>query len=233
MKPFDLYKALAGDPVKLRNGKKALVVNKVPTYIDANNPLIGYVVNKEHDKIEPITWTSEGSFHSQSIIDAFDIIGMWEDPRIINGIEVPRAVTLDTVENAQLYYFISLISKELVSQMGVDTFNEHCREAIKRGLVFKTKEDAQKMAKALLNYKEGKKIEWFNANEKQPELDSKILYYSIENGIGIGIVKEINYDFIDNDDKPYKLLLIYDVNDETEFITSAEYWIPVPQPPQA
>ncbi|KGQ44096.1 hypothetical protein [Gallibacterium anatis] len=75
--------------------------------------------------------------------------------------------------------------------------------------------------------------EWISANEKQPDIGSEVLYYSTENGVGVGLVKEINYDFIDDYDKPYKLLLIYDINDETEFITSAEYWIPVPQPPQA
>lgn len=75
--------------------------------------------------------------------------------------------------------------------------------------------------------------EWISANEKQPDIGSEVLYYSTENGVGVGIVKEITYDFINDEGKPYKLLLIYDVIDETEFITSAEYWIPVPQPPQA
>lgn len=231
MKKFNLNEALDGKPVQLRDRRKAFVkaILEQSRWLK-HYTVLGYARNGNNEEF--LHWDTNGNCMPDDISDD-DIVGMWEDPRIINGIEVPRAVTLDTVENAQLYYFISLFSKELVSQMGVDTFNEHCREAIKRGLVFKTKEDAQKMAKALLNYKEGKKIEWFNANEKQPELDSNILYYSIENGIGIGIVKEINYDFINDEGKPYKLLLIYDVNDETEFITSAEYWIPVPQPPQA
>ncbi|MGY6772151.1 hypothetical protein [Gallibacterium sp. ZY190522] len=75
--------------------------------------------------------------------------------------------------------------------------------------------------------------EWISANEKQPDIGSEVLYYSIENGVGLGLVKAIDYDFVNDDGNSYKLLLIYDVNDETEFITSAEYWIPVPQPPQA
>lgn len=75
--------------------------------------------------------------------------------------------------------------------------------------------------------------EWISANEKQPDIGSEVLYYSTENGVGVGLVKSIDYDFVNDYGNSYKLLLIYDPNDETEFITSAEYWIPVPQPPQA
>lgn len=84
MKPFDLNAALAGKPVKLRNGQKAIIYYRIPDeYLfksgeSATYPLYGIVFNKD-GYIDDATacWRDNGTYGQKS--SAFDIIGMYKE----------------------------------------------------------------------------------------------------------------------------------------------------------
>lgn len=85
--PFDLEKALAGEPVMLRNGSKACVLSKLPKNLDFNYipdlPLIGL----EKGSLKFIYWTEDGRTSTINDETPIDIIGMWKEPE-------PQTVTL-------------------------------------------------------------------------------------------------------------------------------------------
>ena len=87
MKEFNLGAALNGEPVMLRNGNKAIILNDARNYfkdIRLNEEvLIGFIsdVNNQDKFLYHGAWTSDGSWVSNSV-DEFDIIGMWKDPKI-------------------------------------------------------------------------------------------------------------------------------------------------------
>lgn len=85
MKPFDLQEALNGAPVMLRNGRKAFVkynlLNEVEKLEvrDTVYPLIGY--RFDGIDINTTSWSLTGkSVHWRTI--EYDIIGMWEEPKL-------------------------------------------------------------------------------------------------------------------------------------------------------
>lgn len=84
MKKFDLKAALNGEPVMLRNGKKAFVVYDLRNYQTlmgklGKKPLNGIVLNEDGDKCKyiDVEWNEAGSNASVQ----FDIIRMWQDPK--------------------------------------------------------------------------------------------------------------------------------------------------------
>lgn len=104
MKKFDLDEALNGEPVILRNGKKAVVkynlLNEVEKLEvrDAEYPLIGYRFDGIY--INTTSWSLTGkSVHWKTM--EYDIIGMWEEPKLtseqMNGI----AILYDAFSNAE------------------------------------------------------------------------------------------------------------------------------------
>lgn len=88
MKPFDLEKALGGEPVVLRDGHKAIVYYCVPDEIkldDEGTPVTfplkgmkfdqdGYLVNSS------VEWRKDGRFRCSE--SDYDIVGMWEEPKL-------------------------------------------------------------------------------------------------------------------------------------------------------
>ena len=78
-KPFDLDKALSGEPVQLRGGKHAYVYAVIPNQFTKNTTysLIGAVLY-ENGKLynNMTTWTKSGNYLSDVEIDSLDIIGM-------------------------------------------------------------------------------------------------------------------------------------------------------------
>ena len=88
MKPFDLKKALAGEPVVLRDGHKAIVYYCVPDELkldDEGTPVTfplkgmkfdqdGYLVNSS------VEWRKDGRFRCSE--SDSDIVGMWEEPKL-------------------------------------------------------------------------------------------------------------------------------------------------------
>src|SRR5699024_1405098 len=75
MKPFNLEKALAGEPVKLRNGKKAYVRHHEREHYTCR-PLVGYLENA-FGGVWLISWTRSGRADIESNDALNDIIGMW------------------------------------------------------------------------------------------------------------------------------------------------------------
>jgi hypothetical protein len=106
MKNFDLKAALNGEPVMLRNGKKAFVVYDLRNYPAlmgklGKKPLNGIVFNKDGDECKyiDVEWNEAGSNASVQ----FDIIAMWEEPKI--SIEdLPKPFKPQETES---YYYIN------------------------------------------------------------------------------------------------------------------------------
>lgn len=155
MEPFDLEKALAGEPVKLNNGNKAYIIGKVKEEYEPKYCLLGYRINK-NTSIKPETWDVTG--YAGIPYQELSIAGMWEEPkpkpkRFINGIEVPEPVTEETWENGEVYYYVMLSDSQNVRS---DLFVKSSwidRHLVMKRIVFKTEEGAEAMARALLNYK--------------------------------------------------------------------------------
>lgn len=87
MKQFDLEKALAGEPVKLRNGSKAILYYRVPDHYTLDDglkitfPLIGIIFYEDGTVESPnACWKDNGKF--TSTISGKDIVGMWEEPKL-------------------------------------------------------------------------------------------------------------------------------------------------------
>ena len=79
---FDLEKALAGHPVKLRNGTKAYVRHH-ETELSPSYPLQGYM--KYRFNHLPVVWAKTGRYFSEPAIESdFDIVGMWVEPAVFN-----------------------------------------------------------------------------------------------------------------------------------------------------
>lgn len=79
--PFNLEKALAGEPVRLRNGQKAYILKQLQEGQgpgQGSYPLIGYSVDSNDCFYEYMSWTLEGKF-STSLRYGEDIVGMYKE----------------------------------------------------------------------------------------------------------------------------------------------------------
>lgn len=86
--PFNLDKALQGEPVLLRDGLKAYIRYISPPEYTGNYILNGYIINPdEPDGITFEQWTIAGKEFNDNDEHEFDIISMWKDPE-------PNRVTL-------------------------------------------------------------------------------------------------------------------------------------------
>lgn len=99
MKPFDLEKALAGEPVQLRDGRKAKVVFQIPDELEFSSklkpeyPLIGFIYN-QHGELhhQKEYWALNGGYMLGSSNDDCDIVGLWEDNDVVKIYELAKAV---------------------------------------------------------------------------------------------------------------------------------------------
>ena len=86
MKPFDLEKALAGEPVQLRDGRKAKLIFKIPDELVFSGglrpeyPLLGFIY-KRNGELHHIKeyWSLDGGYMLGSDEDELDIVGLWEE----------------------------------------------------------------------------------------------------------------------------------------------------------
>ena len=110
MKKFNLDAALNGEPVMLRNGKKAYIGYKTPNYYVSDNgreikfPLHGYIIKADNIiEVPYMFWNINGRAYKDGIDNASDIVGMWEEPKI--GIEdLPKPFY---PRDGDIYYYIS------------------------------------------------------------------------------------------------------------------------------
>ena len=142
MKEFNLDAALNGEPVMLRNGKKAVVkynlLNEVEKLEvrDAEYPLIGYRFDSIY--INTTSWSLTGkSVHWKTM--EYDIIGMWEEPKKQISIEdLPKPFK---PKNGDKYFYFSENGVERVTFCETDDSDTGLAE---NGQCFRTREDAQK-----------------------------------------------------------------------------------------
>lgn len=86
MKPFNLEKALAGEPVQLRDGRKAKLIFKIPDELVFSGglrpeyPLLGFIYkcNGELHHVKEY-WSLDGGYMLGSDEDELDIVGLWEE----------------------------------------------------------------------------------------------------------------------------------------------------------
>ncbi|CDF98293.1 Putative uncharacterized protein (fragment) [Avibacterium paragallinarum JF4211] len=241
MKPFDLEKALAGEPVKLKNGYKAFIkldLNSEAKNIDKSYigllDLFGYYTHE--NIIIPCRWYSD-TLNASTDEAGLTIAGMWEDPkRYVNGIEVPEPVTLNTWENGRTYWYVRFTAPECVQDDPFYKYNERDERMISQGLVFKTKKGAEAMMKALLNYNVEYKNDdnayanngWIDINKQLPPLGTKVIGRCVIDGkvLILIIVKKLvgsEYWF-----SPVNIYGTFD--DKAVDVT---HWQPLPKLPQA
>lgn len=142
MKEFDLKAALNGEPVMLRNGRKAIVYYIIPeeyTFPDGMNstyPLRGLIFDKD-GFIENsfYFWLEDGRCHRECY-KSNDIIGMWEEPKI-SVEDLPKPFKPEFGE--RFYYVYGSRIENLI--LNINSYDE---ELIESGNCFRTKEDAQK-----------------------------------------------------------------------------------------
>ncbi|STO60082.1 Uncharacterised protein [Canicola haemoglobinophilus] len=90
MKPFDLEKALAGEPVRLRNGCKAFVKYQIPDEFHTESPLSGYFLKSFLGRIRANrqSWRLNGKVN-QSLEHDEDIVSMWQEPNPRVQLDLP------------------------------------------------------------------------------------------------------------------------------------------------
>lgn len=143
LKPFDLKAALNGEPVMLRNGRKAYVRHhETELDVPANYKLLGYI-----EGMGQVAWREEG-FYLGEESHYYDIIGMYQKTRIINGFEVPAPETKSPDRDTR-YFTASHASAEFSSAITWKN-GEFDNLLLERGLVFLNKEDAIANEKAML-----------------------------------------------------------------------------------
>lgn len=146
MKPFNLEEALAGKPVKLRNGQKAVILCRVPDkYVfedesPAAFPLYGLIFTAE-DYIDSgdACWRDNGTYDSRP--HRFDIIGMWEESFKLE--DLPKSFQL---KKGETYYYIHPHETNFYLDVHETTYS-NCRfdEILSdTGNCFRTRKDAQK-----------------------------------------------------------------------------------------
>jgi hypothetical protein len=141
MKEFNLEAALNGEPVMLRNGKKAIIYYCTPAEfkfdenIPDSFPLKGMVFDLNGYLDDPlVSWRCNGSFRCSE--DAWDIIGMWEEPKI--SIEdLPKPFKPKDGEK-----YVYIVGSEVFHRISIkDDFDTSLSEG---GQCYLTEEDAKK-----------------------------------------------------------------------------------------
>lgn len=139
MKEFNLEAALNGEPVMLRNERKAFVMYDLRNYPDlmdklGRKPLNGVVFNKDESIYTNIEWNE---FGANSLVQ-YDIMKMWEEPKISID-DLPKPFKPKSGES---YYYICGIFINCICKYTENSPFD--RGSAQNGQCFRTKEDAQK-----------------------------------------------------------------------------------------
>lgn len=174
LKPFNLEKALAGEPVKLRDGSKALVLYELSKSLKTTeNTPIEYLLKGLIFKEENIVKTSNASWNlnGEWITDAtsdYDIIGMWEEEISLTNVLEEASIIESVLKDLpkpfipklhEKYYTIALTSYNPIMKI----INENCisdKQIINRGLTFKEEKDAEKVIEFLFKILKINKEKW-------------------------------------------------------------------------
>jgi hypothetical protein len=143
MKEFDLKAALNGEPVSLRDGRKAIIYHRVPDIYTCKNgvkvtyPVVGMTFNTDGTVDNPCAaWMDNGRFTSGWC--GKDIVGMHEEPKIsIEDLPKPFKP-----RNGDSYYYICGRAIEHMRKYAeISPFDSLSAQ---KGQCFRTKEDAKK-----------------------------------------------------------------------------------------
>lgn len=153
MKSFDLEKALAGEPVRLRDGSKAIIYYCVPDEfkIDEDGtldsfPVKGMILDEEGYILKStVSWRKNGKYRSSETSE--DIIGMWED--VIDPRNLPKP--FEPKENEPYFYICGYNVYNLTHFHSCSQFDSN---NAKCGQCFRTKEDAKKWIEFMKSMKE-------------------------------------------------------------------------------
>lgn len=147
MKPFDLEKALTGEPVKLRDGSKAYVKYVMPEEHGYQHPLVGYLCDS-NNKVLCTDWTIEGKGIDIYTTSKKDITAMWEEPRPRVQLDLPCPLKAPQ----EGMWYIPINSREVYKsgycKSDKNSLNE---DFLENGFYFATEEDAQKWLDAMRN----------------------------------------------------------------------------------
>ncbi|HEH9658844.1 TPA: pyruvate kinase [Pasteurella multocida] len=148
MKEFDLEKALAGEPVVLRNGDKAFVKFVLENPLFEDDQVVGFHIDSE-GKEEVTSWGNNG-VHIPNTNSIYDIIGMWEEPRPTVTLTLP--CPLKAVMAGQKVFYLDLDKQyEQVCSFLFRTDSTYHFNLLKNGGIFSTEEDAQAWFDAMKN----------------------------------------------------------------------------------
>ncbi|MDG6346173.1 hypothetical protein Q7469_11510 [Glaesserella parasuis] len=86
--PFNLDKALKGEPVMTREGNKAYIKYCLPEEYKNGFPLGGYIINSKAS-INHYSWSLTGKAVEIKCNHPQDIIGMWKDEPVSNTVTLP------------------------------------------------------------------------------------------------------------------------------------------------
>lgn len=100
--PFDLGRALAGEPVVLRDGQKAYV-RYYETELYSGYPLLGMVL--DGGSFMTAAWTLSGGSNSAML----DIVGMCPQYKLIHGVKVPVFPDWEPKKGEE-YYAVEILS---------------------------------------------------------------------------------------------------------------------------
>lgn len=148
MKPFNLKEALAGEPVKLRDGTKAIIIGKfLPEHCyTETRPVVGYVLNVEGKIAYSLNWFFNGSYKNEGEYK-FDIVGMWEEPRPTVTLTLPCPLK----EPKEGMWIIGDNFKIYKSKFTEDNPDIISKEDLMQGRYFDSEKDAQVWLDALKN----------------------------------------------------------------------------------
>ncbi|HDR1409416.1 TPA: pyruvate kinase [Pasteurella multocida] len=155
MKPFDLEKALSGEPVVLRNGSKAFVKFEVPKELRENNfaDIVGFRIRGNEFIVKE--WDIAGVARFSCGYE--DIIGMYEEPRPTATINF--TCPLKEIEEGQEFWHIVQDSDPLgiawakvdVSMSVFNKDNIYHSSLLDAGLAFKSEKDVKAWLDAMKN----------------------------------------------------------------------------------
>lgn len=144
--PFDLERALAGEPVKLRNGKKAYMKYIMPPEYKGSYPLRGYIIDPSSaTEIESNSWTLDGIGCVPTGVHSLDIISMWKDPEsVANNVTVTLPRALSEPQDEMWYVNEGGVHRSFNDEdMAINLFNQR--------VYFASEEDAKAWFVAMQN----------------------------------------------------------------------------------
>lgn len=99
MKEFDLKAALNGEPVMLRDGSKAIILNDLRKHFintkDCDDVLLGAIYSDDGNELRRAACWNWFGLWNYDYVDEFDIVGMWEEPKLTSEQVLEKAYNED------------------------------------------------------------------------------------------------------------------------------------------